>query len=202
VHTQHGIGRFLGLDKIKVGDKYRDHLVIEYEGQEKLYVPTDAMHLVQKYIAFAARKPKLYKLGVKSGSRQKAGKKGDTEAGWDLLSLQAMRMSVPGFKFSPDTEWQKKFEETFPYEETPDQIKTAQEVKQDMESAKPMDRLLCGDVGYGKTEVAMRAAFKSTMDNKQVAYLVTHHYPCGTALPKFPAEAGRFSNKYTDAFAL
>jgi transcription-repair coupling factor (superfamily II helicase) len=173
VHNQHGIGRFLGLHKIKVQDKAKDHLVIEYDRQEKLYVPVESMHLVQKYIAFATRRPKLYRLGSREWARTKERvRKQIQKFAWELLSLQAMRMSVSGFAYSADTEWQKQFETTFPYIETPDQVKATQEVKHDMESTKPMDRLLCGDVGYGKTEVAMRAAFKAVMDNKQVAYLV------------------------------
>ena len=173
VHNDYGVGRFLGLQKIKIKDKYRDHLVIEYDLQEKLYVPTDKMHLVQKYIAFQVRRPKLYRLGSKEWQRIKdKARKGIQKMAWELLSLQAMRLNSQRVGFSKDTEWQKEFEETFPYEETPDQIKATLEVKQDMESSRPMDRLLCGDVGYGKTEVAMRAAFKAVMDNKQVAYLV------------------------------
>ena len=173
VHNQHGIGRFLGLEKIKVKDKFRDHLVIEYDRQEKLYVPTDEMHLVQKYIAFQARKPKLYRLGSKEWQRAKNRvRSGIQKLAWDLLSLQAMRLSAAGLSYPADTQWQAQFEELFPFEETPDQLKATLDVKRDMEAAKPMDRLLCGDVGYGKTEVAMRAAFKAAMDNKQVAFLV------------------------------
>ncbi len=173
VHNQHGIGKFLGMQKIKTGASPKDHLVIEYDRNEKLYVPVDAMHLVQKYIAFHAAKPKLYRLGNREWQRVKARtRKGIQKLAWDLLGLQAMRLASVGFKFSADTDWQADFEKTFPYKETPDQDKAMKEVKVDMESAKPMDRLLCGDVGYGKTEVAMRAAFKAVMDNKQVAYLV------------------------------
>jgi transcription-repair coupling factor (superfamily II helicase) len=173
VHNQYGIGRFLGMQKIKVQDKLKDHLVIEYDRQEKLYVPVDKMHLVQKYIAFQIRRPKLYRLGTKEWLRAKErAKRGVQKLAWDLLSLQAMRLAVEGFSYPPDTDWQEQFEESFPFEETPDQIKACLEVKKDMESPKPMDRLLCGDVGYGKTEVAMRAAFKAAMGNKQVAILV------------------------------
>ncbi|MDD5042834.1 MAG: transcription-repair coupling factor [Candidatus Omnitrophica bacterium] len=173
VHNQHGIGRFLGMQKVSSGGTAKDHLVIEYDRNEKLFVPVDSMHLVQKYIAFHSRRPKLYRLGSKEWNRVKARtRKGIAKLAWELLSLQAMRMAGKGFKFSADTEWQADFEKTFPYEETPDQARAAGEVKKDMESLKPMDRLLCGDVGYGKTEVAMRAAFKAVMDNKQVAYLV------------------------------
>ena len=173
VHNEYGIGRFKGFEKLKSREKITDNLVIEYESQEKLYVPTESMHLVQKYIAFATRRPKLHKLGSKEWSRIKnRAKKGIQKLAWDLLTLQAMRLSSLGFAYSQDLEWQSDFERTFPYKETPDQIKTMQEVKQDMQQSKPMDRLLCGDVGYGKTEVAMRAAFKAVVDHKQVAYLV------------------------------
>jgi transcription-repair coupling factor (superfamily II helicase) len=173
VHNQHGIGKFLGFQKIKVKDKLRDYLVIEYDRQEKLFVPVDQMQLVQKYISFHIRKPKLYRLGTKEWQRTKErAREGVKKLAWELLSLQAMRLSATGFIYSRDSEWLIEFEKTFPYKETPDQIKACAEVKQDMESGKIMDRLLCGDVGYGKTEVAMRAAFKAVMDNKQVAYLV------------------------------
>ena len=173
VHNQYGIGRFLGLRKIKTTDKAKSHLVIEYDCQEKLYVPTESLHLVQKYISFAARRPKLYRLGTKEWLRDKEKARiGIQKFAWELLALQAMRSSIAGFSYSADTEWQNQFESTFPYQETPGQIKATQEVKLDMQSPKPMDRLLCGDVGYGKTEVAMRAAFKAVMDNKQAAYLV------------------------------
>jgi len=173
VHNQHGIGRFLGMQKVKIAGVLKDHLVIEYDRNEKLFVPTDSMHLVQKYIAFHMRKPRLYRLGNKEWLRVKErARRGIAKLAWELLSLQAVRMSCSGFKFSSDTQWQADFEKTFPYEETLDQEKATKEVKLDMESNKPMDRLLCGDVGYGKTEVAMRAAFKAVMDNKQVAYLV------------------------------
>ncbi|MDD5027445.1 MAG: transcription-repair coupling factor [Candidatus Omnitrophica bacterium] len=194
VHNQHGIGKFLGLHKIKIQDKYKDHLVIEYDRQEKLYVPVESMHLVQKYIAFHIRRPKLYKLGGKEWSRAKErARRGIQKMAWDLLSLQAMRASAKGFTYSKDTDWQVQFEESFPYKETPDQTKVTLEVKQDMESGKLMDRLLCGDVGYGKTEVAMRAAFKCLMDNKQVAYLVPttilaeqHYHNFSSRLKDFP----------------
>jgi transcription-repair coupling factor (superfamily II helicase) len=201
VHNQHGIGRFLGMQKAKFQGSPKDYLVIEYEGEEKLYVPVDAMHLVQKYIAFHALKPKLYRLGNKEWQRAKQrARKGIQKLAWELLSVQAMRQAGSGFQFSPDTPWQADFEKTFPYEETPDQVKTTREVKQDMQQTKPMDRLLCGDVGYGKTEVAMRAAFKAVMDSKQAAYLVPttilaeQHYKNFTArLKDFPVNVQMLS---------
>lgn len=173
VHSEYGIGRFCGIEKIKARDKSADHLVIEYDRQEKLYVPVEEMHLVQKYLAFQIRKPRLYRLGSRDWQRAKErAKKGVQKLAWELLMLQAMRLSTEGFAYSEDTDWQKEFEASFPYKETAGQIRAAAEVKADMQSPKPMDRLLCGDVGYGKTEVAMRAAFKAVMDNKQAAYLV------------------------------
>lgn len=206
VHNQHGIGKFRGMQKIKIKGIFKDHLVIEYDGHEKLYVPMEAMHLVQKYIAFAARKPKLYRLGNKEWQRIKERtRKGIQKLAWEMLSLQAIRLASEGFKFSADTPWQADFEKTFPCLETPDQIKACAEVKLDMESLKPMDRLLCGDVGYGKTEIAMRAAFKAVMDSKQVAYLVPttilaeQHYKNFTArLKNFPINVqmlSRFKTK-------
>lgn len=207
VHTQYGIGRFLGFKKIKSRDKQADHLAIEYENHEMLYVPLESMHLVQKYVAFAARRPKLYKLGSGEWNRIKNRvRRGIQKMAWELLSVQAMRMSVQGFAYSCDTEWQRKFEETFLYEETPDQIKTTQEVKKDMEQLMPMDRLLCGDVGYGKTEVAMRAAFKATMDNKQVAFLVPttilaeqHYQNFSERLKDFPVMVSMLSRFKTQS---
>jgi len=217
VHNLHGIGRFLGMQKLKVqdksphqkvwcGDRYKDHLVIEYDRQEKLYVPIESLHLVQKYIAFHIRRPKLCRLGSKEwlGTKERT-RKGIQKLAWELLTLQAMRLSAQGFTYSSDTDWQKEFEATFPFKETPDQIKATLEVKQDMESPKPMDRLLCGDVGYGKTEVAMRAAFKAVMDNKQAAYLVPttilakqHYQNFSMRLKDFPVNIQMLSRFKTD----
>ena len=207
VHNEHGIGKFQGMQKIKIGGMPKDHLIIEYDRNEKLFVPAETMHLVQKYIAFAAGRPRLYRLGGKEWQRVKTRvRKGIQRLAWDLLSLQAMRLASKGFKFSPDTEWQADFERTFPYEETPDQARTMAEVKRDMESTKPMDRLLCGDVGYGKTEVAMRAAFKAVMDNKQVAYLVPttilaeqHYKNFSARLSSFPINVQMLSRFKTVA---
>jgi transcription-repair coupling factor (superfamily II helicase) len=208
VHNQHGIGRFLGMRKVaSASGELKDHLVIEYDRNEKLFVPVGSMHLVQKYIAFQARKPKLNRLGNKEWQRIKERtRKGIAKLAWELLTLQAMRLAGQGFKFSADSDWQADFEDTFRYEETPDQSKAMLEVKQDMESSRPMDRLLCGDVGYGKTEVAMRAAFKAVMNNKQVAYLVPttilaeqHYKNFVSRLEKFPVKVEMLSRFKTAA---
>jgi len=173
VHVDHGIGIFRGFRKIKFGGEEKENILIEYAEGDKLYVPIEEMHLIQKYMAFERRPPKLCKLGSKMWKAVKERvKKGVYSMAFELLEINAMRAKLDGFRFSRDTEWQAQFEDKFPFIETPDQIRSANEVKSDMESQKPMDRLLCGDVGYGKTEVAMRAAFKAVMDNKQVVMLV------------------------------
>ena len=173
VHIKHGIGRYLGIEKVKIKDSEKDHLAIEYANNDRLYVPIDKAHLVQKYISFEGRSPKLYRLGSGEWERIKERtRKGLLKVALDLLEMQAKRQTLSGFRYSKDTDWQGEFEETFEFKETPDQIKATEGVKSDMESNRPMDRLLCGDVGYGKTEVAMRACFKAAMDNKQVAFLV------------------------------
>ena len=165
VHTSHGIGRFISQQK--------DSFVIEYANKEKLFVPAKDCHLIQKFIGLKGARPKINRLGTNEWQKTKNRvRKCIAVTAVGLLKNQAQRAQAVGFSFSKDVPWQKEFEETFPYEETPDQIRAAQEVKKDMENHHPMDRLLCGDVGYGKTEVAMRAAFKAVMDNKQVAILV------------------------------
>ena len=173
VHVDHGIGIYRGSEKVKIDKKYVEHYVVEYADKDKLYVPYEDLNKIQKYLGFERKSPKLYKLGSKlwKGVKERA-KEGVKKVAIELLELQARRASSPGFKYSADTEWQAQFEKEFPYKETPDQARSSVEVKRDMESPKPMDRLLCGDVGYGKTEVALRAAFKAVMDNKQVAILV------------------------------
>lgn len=173
VHVKHGIGRYVGTEKMMVKDKEKTHLVIEYARADKLYVPVEKAHLVQKYISFEGKSPKLYRLGSGEWERIKERtRKGLLKVALDLLEMQAHRQMGRGFKFSKDVDWQKDFENKFEFKETPGQLKAMETVKGDMESARPMDRLLCGDVGYGKTEVAMRACFKATMDSKQVAFLV------------------------------
>lgn len=173
VHVNHGIGRYLGVETLVIAGAHKDYLVVQYQGEDKLYVPTDQVDLLQKYLGVDNEPPKLYKLGGSDWARvKKRVKESVQEMAQGLLRLYAERESTPGHAFSPDTVWQQQFEDSFPYEETPDQARAIEEVKRDMERPRPMDRLLCGDVGYGKTEVAIRAAFKSVMDGKQVAVLV------------------------------
>ncbi|MEW5758127.1 MAG: transcription-repair coupling factor [Candidatus Omnitrophota bacterium] len=173
VHVDYGIGKYLGRQKIKVGDEYKEVLVLEYDNKEKIYLPQNKINLIQKYIGFGGIRPRLYKLGTKNWLKAKQKvKKGILKFARELLEFAAKRKTLTGFKYSSDTEWQEDFEKTFSFQETPDQINSLTQVKADMESVYPMDRLLCGDVGYGKTEVAMRASFKAVMDNKQVAILV------------------------------
>ncbi len=173
VHVDHGIGVYKGIEKVKVGPKHIDHFVIEYAESSRLYVPYTDLNKIQKYIGLDRRRPKIYKLGSRlwKAAKERA-KKGIAKVAIELLELQATRLSAQGFKFSPDSDWQMELERSFPFKETPDQARAAKEVKRDMELSRPMDRLLCGDVGYGKTEVALRAAFKAVMDNKQAAILV------------------------------
>ncbi|TYP50865.1 transcription-repair coupling factor [Thermosediminibacter litoriperuensis] len=173
VHISHGIGRYLGIETLEVEGQKKDYFAIQYAGGDKLYVPTDQVEMLHKYVSPEDRPPRLNKLGSGEWAKAKARvKESVKEMAKELLELYAARQTMKGFAFSPDTVWQKEFEDMFPYEETPDQLTVIEEVKRDMESDKCMDRLLCGDVGYGKTEVAMRAAFKAVMDAKQVAVLV------------------------------
>jgi len=173
VHVNYGIGRYDGIENIQVQDAQRDYLVISFQGADRLYVPTDQAGYLQKYTGMEGAKPKLSKLGGSEWSRIKAkAQKTVSDMADELLELYAVREALPGFAFPSDTPWQKEFEESFPYEETEDQLRCIEEVKRDMELKRPMDRLLCGDVGYGKTEVAMRAAFKAAAASKQVAVLV------------------------------
>ncbi len=173
VHVNHGIGVYKGIKQLEVQGHKRDYLDISYDKGDKLYVPVEQLDLVQKYIGGEGKPPKVNKLGGSEWTKAKSKvKKSINEIAEDLVKLYAARSTLKGYRFSKDTVWQKQFEEEFPFEETPDQITSLEEIKKDMESDKPMDRLLCGDVGYGKTEVAMRAAFKTVMDGKQVAFLV------------------------------
>ncbi len=173
VHRTNGIGIFAGVNTIKTGDITKDYIKIKYRGEDILYVPTNSLDNVRKYIGGGETPPSLNKLGSKEWERTKAKVKSNLrEVAKELIELYAKRKNAKGYCFSQDSEWQKQFEDDFEYKETDDQLRCIEEVKEDMEKPIPMDRLLCGDVGYGKTEVAIRAAFKAVMDQKQVAYLV------------------------------
>jgi transcription-repair coupling factor (superfamily II helicase) len=174
VHVHHGIGQFIGIERISVGGTEKDYFSVKYAGQDKLYVPLDQLNLLQRYLGSDAESlPKLYKLGGTDWKKVKTkAKSAIKEMAIDLIKLYAQREATIGYAFTQDNVWQREFEEKFPYQETPDQMQSIIDVKQDMVRARPMDRLLCGDVGYGKTEVALRAAFKAVMDSKQVAILV------------------------------
>ena len=174
VHQTHGIGQFIGVNTITADGVTKDYIKIKYRNDDILYVPTNSLDSVRKYIGGGDNSsPRLNKLGGKEWSATTSKVKKNLEAvAKDLIELYAKRQKIKGFSFSPDTPWQKQFEDSFPYTETDDQLRCIQDVKKDMEKPQPMDRLLCGDVGYGKTEVAIRVAFKAVMDQKQVAYLV------------------------------
>ncbi len=173
VHVNHGVGQFMGIKNMTVNGATRDYLHIRYAANDALYVPTDQVDLVEKYVGPAGTRPSLHRLGTGEWQRVKARvKKSVEDMARKLLMLEAKRKSRKGYAFSADTLWQTQFEEEFEYEDTEDQAAATQEIKMDMEKGYPMDRLLCGDVGYGKTEVAMRVAFKAIMDSKQVAVLV------------------------------
>lgn len=194
VHVHHGIGVYEGVEKLTVGGIARDYLVVSYAGADRLYIPTEQIGLLQKYIGSDGQKPKISKLGGQEWQKAKArAKSAVKEMAEELIKLYAAREALKGYAFTPDTVWQQEFEQAFPYEETPDQLQAIAEIKADMERPRPMDRLLCGDVGYGKTEVALRAAFKAVMDNKQVAILVPttilaqqHYNTCLERFQGFP----------------
>ena len=172
VHVDHGVGRYVGLQRIPFGATEREVMEIEYSSGGKLLMPMENLNLIQKYSGGGDAQPKLDKLGGTAWARTKASvKKAMRDMADELLKLYATRQMVTGHAFSKDSPWQFEFEDAFEFDETEDQMAAIDDVKSDMESRKPMDRLLCGDVGYGKTEVAMRAAFKSVMDGKQVAVL-------------------------------
>ncbi len=173
VHKKYGIGIYIGVNTIKADGMIKDYIKIKYKNDDILYIPTNDLDSIRKYIGGDRIQPKVNKLGSKEWENTKAKvKKNLREVAKELIELYAKREKIQGYAFSKDTEWQNQFEASFPYQETDDQLRCIEEVKKDMELNKPMDRLLCGDVGYGKTEVAIRAAFKAVMDQKQVAYLV------------------------------
>lgn len=173
VHVNHGIGKYLGIETLVINGVHKDYLHIRYQGSDKLYVPVEQIDLVQKYVGSEGKEPKVYKLGGNDWKKVKKKVQSSVEdIADDLIKLYAEREAAVGYAFSPDGDLQREFESSFAYQETEDQLRSIQEIKKDMEKERPMDRLLCGDVGYGKTEVAIRAAFKAVADGKQVAILV------------------------------
>jgi transcription-repair coupling factor (superfamily II helicase) len=206
VHVDHGIARFAGTIMMAVGEAKREYLILEYAASDRLYVPSDQIDRIGRHIGLSGAPPALNRLGTQEWARTK---KRVREAAWELakelLDLYAAREVSSGFSCSPDTTWQEDLEASFPYIETPDQIRAVLETKQDMEMAKPMDRLICGDVGYGKTEVALRAAFKAVMDSAQVAILVPttvlaqqHFQTFNERLTAFPINLGVLSRFRTE----
>lgn len=205
VHVNHGIGRFMGMQTIEVSGKHQDYLTIDYQDDAQLFIPVTQLDRVQKYVSSEAKTPRINKLGGSEWAKTKkkvAGKIEDIAD--DLVELYAKREAEKGYAFSADDSYQKEFEDAFPYTETPDQLRSAKEIKADMEKPKPMDRLLIGDVGFGKTEVAMRAAFKAIQDGKQVAILAPttvlaqQHYETMTErFSGFPVEIGLLSRFVT-----
>ena len=202
VHEAHGIGRFMGVEQLTVQNSTKDYLLFAYRGDDKLYIPTDQLDRIQKYVgADAEVPPQLSKLGGADWQqRVQKAREGAKKLAVDLAKLYAARSQNGGFAFSKDSAWQKRLEDAFPYEETPDQAQAIREVKADMESPRPMDRLLCGDVGYGKTEVAMRAAFKAAQDSKQTAFLVPttilaqqHYHTLSQRFADFPVRVACLS---------
>ena len=207
VHLTHGIGRYLGRTAMPDTRGMQEALILGYADGDRLYVPMDQLHLVQKYASFGARTPALHKLGGAAWERAKAkAYVGAWAYAKSLLDLQAHRLARPGHAFGKDHEWQRSFEQAFPYRETPDQATATREIKRDMEQPRPMDRLLLGDVGFGKTEVAIRAAFKAVMDHKQVAILVPttilayqHFRTLTRRLQSFPVEVEMLTRFQSEA---
>ncbi|QST00135.1 transcription-repair coupling factor [Pontibacillus sp. ALD_SL1] len=201
VHAHHGIGKYLGIETLELNGLHKDYMLVKYSGDDKLYVPIDQIDLVQKYVGSESKEPKLYKLGGSEWKKVKSRVQSSVEdIADDLIKLYAEREATKGYAFGEDTEMQREFEAAFPYQETEDQIRCIEEIKTDMEKVRPMDRLLCGDVGYGKTEVAIRAAFKAIADGKQVVILVPttilaqqHYETIRERFQEFPIEIGLLS---------
>jgi transcription-repair coupling factor (superfamily II helicase) len=186
VHHQHGICRFCQMGKIEEGDSAEEAITLEFDDGITLHLPIQESHLLSRYVGLKKAKPKLAKLGGKAWAKTKSeAERAALDLAADLLRLQATRQTNQGFAYSPDDQWQKEFEDAFPFTETPDQQKAINQVKIDMENSEPMDRLVCGDVGFGKTEVAIRAAFKAVMDGKQVAMLAPTTILCQQHLNHF-----------------
>ena len=172
VHAAHGIAYFAGLVRREIDGTERDYLELKYDGEDKLFVPVEQLDRVTRYVGPEGSSPRLTRLNTSDWSRALSkARKATKKLAFDLVDVYARRAAVQGFRFSPDTPWQREMEDAFPYRETPDQLSAIADVKADMQSPRPMDRLVCGDVGFGKTEVALRAAFKATQDNKQVMVL-------------------------------
>jgi len=206
VHEMHGIGRFEGIKPVTADGTTRDYLLIRYAGTDMLYIPTEQLDVIQKYIGNSGNPPALSRLSGTSWKRtRERAKKAAMEIAEDLIKLYAKRQAEGGYAFGPDTVWQTEFEEAFPYTETDDQLRATEEIKEDMEKPLPMDRLLCGDVGYGKTEVAARAVFKCISEGKQAAILAPttllvnqHYHNLRERYDKFPfeiEELSRFKSK-------
>ncbi|MBN2476379.1 MAG: transcription-repair coupling factor [Pirellulales bacterium] len=201
VHVAHGIARYRGLKLLEKERQVEEHLVLEFHGRTRLYVPSSKIGLVQKYVGGSKSRPTLARLGGRTWVRQKEKvRDAVTDLAADMLELQAARASRPGISFARDTEWQREFDASFPYQETADQLVTIEAIKGDMARPQPMDRLMCGDVGYGKTEVAMRAAFKAVDAGYQVAVLVPttilaeqHHRTFAERMAEFPFEIAALS---------
>jgi transcription-repair coupling factor (superfamily II helicase) len=173
VHESHGLGIYRGIEKIEQDKVVKDYIKIEYRDGGNLYLPATRLEGIQKYAGSDARTPKLNKLGGMEWNKTKSKVRGAVrDIAKDLVELYAARQRSEGYQYGPDTVWQREFEEMFPFEETEDQLEAIEATKKDMESRRIMDRLICGDVGYGKTEIALRAAFKAIQEGKQVVYLV------------------------------
>lgn len=173
VHQNHGIGKYLGIGTLEINGIHKDYLHIVYAGGDRLSVPVEQFDLIQKYVGSEEKEPKISKLGGSEWTRVKSKVRSSVkDIADDLIKLYAERQATQGYGFGADTPYQQEFEAMFPYDETPDQLRAIDEIKKDMQQSRPMDRLLCGDVGYGKTEVAVRAAFKAAIEGKQVAVLV------------------------------
>ncbi len=207
VHVNYGIGRFKGIERVKVSGNERDYIKLEYYDDETVFIPIEQVNLVQRYIGNEGDAPKLDRLGSKSWENRKNKVKSSVEdIAEKLIELYAKRKAAVGFAFPPDSEFMVAFEANFPYAETDDQITVAEEIKRDMEKPLPMDRLICGDVGYGKTEMAMRAAFKAVMGGKQVAFLAPttilaeqHYESCKERFQDFPVTIAHMSRFVTKA---
>lgn len=193
VHVDHGIGKYLGLYEIVFDGQLQEALAVEYAEGARLYVPTGQTHLLSRYVGIGRTRPPLHTLGGGRWLREKvAAERAASDLAAQMLETQAQRSALAGHAFAADTPWQDDFERAFPFNETADQLNAIEDVKHDMESTRPMDRLICGDAGYGKTEVAMRAAFKAVMDGKQVAVLVPTTVLAQQHYETFLARMGRF----------